>query len=68
MKRQADTGANRAERYSVRDEAIRRIATSNPGLSSTVIAVRVGCGRRVVQRVVKAMAQSDGRAAVVVPF
>lgn len=56
MKRPADVGANRAARYSVRDEAIRRIATTNPGLSSTVIAVRVGCGRRVVQRVVRAMA------------
>ena len=67
MKRLADTGANRAARYSVRDEAIRRIATANPGLSSATIAARVGCGRRVVQRVVKAMAQ-NGRAAASVPF
>ena len=56
MKRPADVGANRSARYAARDEAIRRIATTNPGLSSTVIAVRVGCGRRVVQRVVREMA------------
>ena len=55
MKRPTDSGANRAERYSVRDEAIRRIATANPGLSSATIAVRVGCGRRVVQRVIREM-------------
>lgn len=56
MKRAIDTGANRAARYHHRDERIRAIATANPGLSSTAIAVRVGCGRRVVQKVVREMA------------
>ena len=30
MKRPADVGANRSARYTARDEAIRRIATTNP--------------------------------------
>lgn len=55
MKRAADTGANRAARYHHRDERIRAIAAANPGLSAAIIAVRVGCGRRVVQKVVREM-------------
>ena len=62
MKRPVDTGANRAARYQHRDERIRAIATANPGLSSAAIAVRVGCGRRVVQRIVREMALKPRRA------